>query len=288
MLPRRRTSANSVGSKKSTIPLSLSASSNTPNSATLIRMARVTLITILPWCVLTSLYFTTHLHKKHQNDRLAVQQSRRMLSPTKPTVITIGNNDSSNDSPDDSNSNTKRKYQRLGGRNSAAAVGVVPDSMVFFPDSVPKPINSVGSLSGQQSQQQLDGNNKDRNSNSVQETSSTPPPPSSSSSSCDLIPIDGGRFMYRNRVRIADKELTHICGPKVLFIGAQKCGTDTVADLLLNHPRIVLNQCSLINTKGGPLSCHAPCKFHEAISFLSLSPIPIPILWGKRSLLAGD
>mmetsp|Transcript_29962 Transcript_29962/g.72667 ORF Transcript_29962/g.72667 Transcript_29962/m.72667 type:complete len:537 (-) Transcript_29962:1744-3354(-) len=253
MLPRRRASPVSAGSKSTSRPssLSLSASSTPPTSPTLLRMARITLMTILPWCVLTSLFFTTRLHQKHQNDRLAVQQSRRLSSTT--PVATAENDNSRNDSPDDTNNN--KQHSRLGGRNSAASVGVVPDSMVFFPDSVPKPTNMVGSLSGQQ---QDSNTGKDRNSNTVQQTSSSSSSASSSSSSCDLIPIEGGRFMYRNRVRIADKELTHICGPKVLFIGAQKCGTDTVADLLLNHPRIVLNQCSLVNTKGGPLSCHPP------------------------------
>jgi hypothetical protein len=68
---------------------------------------------------------------------------------------------------------------------------------------------------------------------------------------CDLIPLVGGRYFWRNRSRLVDHDRQEICGPKVLVIGAMKCGEDTVAHLLQKHPRIQVNTCSLVNTQGG-------------------------------------
>lgn len=68
---------------------------------------------------------------------------------------------------------------------------------------------------------------------------------------CDKLPLDGGRHFWRNRRRIVDRDLSEICGPKVLIIGAMKCGTNTIAEMLQKHPRMQLNTCSLVNTQGG-------------------------------------
>jgi hypothetical protein len=69
--------------------------------------------------------------------------------------------------------------------------------------------------------------------------------------SCDLLPLRGGRYFWRNRQRLVDLDETDICGPKVLIIGAKKCGTTNIADMLLRHPRIRFNSCNLKNTMGG-------------------------------------
>lgn len=68
---------------------------------------------------------------------------------------------------------------------------------------------------------------------------------------CDMIPLVGGRYFWRNRSRLVDYDRQEICGPKVLLVGAMKCGTNTIAHLLQKHPRIQLNTCSLVNTMGG-------------------------------------
>lgn len=205
-------------------------------------MARLALTTILPWCVLTTLYFTSKLQQKHHDDHL--EQSRRRQGGGRHLRL---------DSLQD------RSDERFSAK-SELGEGVVPDSIVFFPDSVPrsstKRLESEGVDDGNDTQTIVktdDGLSSMLSTKSPAVVSESHSPPA-----CDLLPIEGGRFMFRNRVRIADTALTHICGPRVLFIGAQRCGTDTVADLLLNHPRVVVNQCSLINTKGGPLSCHPP------------------------------
>ncbi len=36
-----------------------------------------------------------------------------------------------------------------------------------------------------------------------------------------------------------------LCGPRVLIIGAMKCGTNTVGQILRKHPRVKLNTCDL-------------------------------------------
>jgi Sulfotransferase domain len=36
---------------------------------------------------------------------------------------------------------------------------------------------------------------------------------------------------------------SEVCGPKVLIIGAMKCGTNTIGDILQKHPRIKLTTC---------------------------------------------
>ncbi|KAL3919489.1 MAG: hypothetical protein SGILL_003728 [Bacillariaceae sp.] len=68
---------------------------------------------------------------------------------------------------------------------------------------------------------------------------------------CDMLPLNGGRYFWRNRQRLVDLDKTEICGPKVLIIGAKKCGTTTIADMLMRHPRVQINSCNLKNTMGG-------------------------------------
>ena len=68
---------------------------------------------------------------------------------------------------------------------------------------------------------------------------------------CDKLPLVSGRHFFRNRLRVVDQDLTDICGPKVMIIGSMKCGTNKLAELLLQHPRIKLNSCNLSNTQGG-------------------------------------
>ncbi|KAG7369273.1 sulfotransferase family protein [Nitzschia inconspicua] len=68
---------------------------------------------------------------------------------------------------------------------------------------------------------------------------------------CDLLPLNGGRYFWRNRQRLVDLDKTQICGPKILIIGAKRCGTTTIADILLRHPRMRFNSCDLKNTMGG-------------------------------------
>jgi hypothetical protein len=82
----------------------------------------------------------------------------------------------------------------------------------------------------------------------VMEISSTS---SSQQPTCDLLPLAGGRYFWRNRQRLVDRDKTKICGPKVLIIGAKKCGTTNIADMLMRHPRVKVNSCNLKNTMGG-------------------------------------
>jgi len=77
------------------------------------------------------------------------------------------------------------------------------------------------------------------------ETDAIPPP------QCDKLPLVSGRHFFRNRLRVVDQDLTDICGPKVMIIGSMKCGTNKLAELLLQHPRIKMNSCNLSNTQGG-------------------------------------
>jgi hypothetical protein len=68
---------------------------------------------------------------------------------------------------------------------------------------------------------------------------------------CDMMHLANGRFFWRNRMRLVDKDKSEICGPKILIIGSMRCGTNTIAEMLLKHPRIQLNSCNLVNTQGG-------------------------------------
>ena len=52
---------------------------------------------------------------------------------------------------------------------------------------------------------------------------------------CDKIPLVNGHVTWdrsRHRMKRQHKQETHICGPKVLIIGAMKCGTNTIGHIL--------------------------------------------------------
>ncbi|KAG7356362.1 sulfotransferase family protein [Nitzschia inconspicua] len=64
---------------------------------------------------------------------------------------------------------------------------------------------------------------------------------------CDSLPLQGGHNVWSEdtgeTIRL-HKHSTRICGPKVLVIGAMKCGTNTLGHLLAKHPRVKVNSCS--------------------------------------------
>ncbi|KAG7353794.1 sulfotransferase family protein [Nitzschia inconspicua] len=64
--------------------------------------------------------------------------------------------------------------------------------------------------------------------------------------SCDFLPLEDGHNAWDDRSHKMERihrDESHICGPKVLIIGAMKCGTNTVGHLLAKHPRVILNRC---------------------------------------------
>ncbi|KAG7362201.1 sulfotransferase family protein [Nitzschia inconspicua] len=66
------------------------------------------------------------------------------------------------------------------------------------------------------------------------------------SPSCDLFPLPYGNNFWDDAAGVSVKthtEETHICGPRVLIVGAMKCGTNTIGHLLQKHPRIKINDC---------------------------------------------
>jgi hypothetical protein len=63
---------------------------------------------------------------------------------------------------------------------------------------------------------------------------------------CDLLPLANGHNTWnwrQNRIVRKHREETHICGPKILIIGAMKCGTNTLGQILQKHPRVQVNRC---------------------------------------------
>lgn len=67
---------------------------------------------------------------------------------------------------------------------------------------------------------------------------------------CDLLPLLNGHhawnFTTNTSPEISIRQHTssdNICGPKVLIIGAMKCGTNTLGQLVAKHPRIQVNRC---------------------------------------------
>lgn len=68
---------------------------------------------------------------------------------------------------------------------------------------------------------------------------------------CDAFPLEGGHNVWIDEtgesVRL-HKHSSTICGPKVLVVGAMKCGTNTLGHLLAKHPRVKLNTCSVART----------------------------------------
>jgi Sulfotransferase domain len=65
-------------------------------------------------------------------------------------------------------------------------------------------------------------------------------------SRCDLLPLRGGHFHWDENTETSTRIHTSndtICGPKVLIIGAMKCGTNTLGQLVAKHPRVQINRC---------------------------------------------
>lgn len=63
---------------------------------------------------------------------------------------------------------------------------------------------------------------------------------------CDYLPLNGGHNEWdddQHKLKKVHKQKTHICGPRVLIIGAMKCGTNTIGHLLAKHPRVMINRC---------------------------------------------
>lgn len=70
----------------------------------------------------------------------------------------------------------------------------------------------------------------------------------SSHTRCDKLDLDGGSNYWKDSTRQVvhvspGNETSQVCGPRILIIGAMKCGTNTVGDLLLRHPRMKINRC---------------------------------------------
>jgi hypothetical protein len=64
---------------------------------------------------------------------------------------------------------------------------------------------------------------------------------------CDPLPIPKGRNVWvteNNTMITVDQDKGFICGPKILIVGKMKCGTNTVGDLVLKHPRVTMNYCN--------------------------------------------
>jgi hypothetical protein len=68
---------------------------------------------------------------------------------------------------------------------------------------------------------------------------------------CDLLPLAGGHNSWHSETGEAirlHQHASHICGPKVLVVGAMKCGTNTIGHLLAKHPRVKINTCPVART----------------------------------------
>jgi hypothetical protein len=68
---------------------------------------------------------------------------------------------------------------------------------------------------------------------------------------CDLLPLQGGHNAWHTETNEAirlHQHSSHICGPKVLIVGAMKCGTNTIGQLLAKHPRVKINTCPVART----------------------------------------
>jgi hypothetical protein len=63
---------------------------------------------------------------------------------------------------------------------------------------------------------------------------------------CDTLPLQEGHNFWdqtTNQSIRLHNESKRICGPKVLIVGAMKCGTNTLGHLLAKHPRVKVNSC---------------------------------------------
>lgn len=65
---------------------------------------------------------------------------------------------------------------------------------------------------------------------------------------CDQLELPFGRYYWDHHLskaaHVPPNELVTICGPRILIVGAMKCGTNTLGALLLKHPRVKINGCA--------------------------------------------
>lgn len=77
-------------------------------------------------------------------------------------------------------------------------------------------------------------------------TALSPPPPECPK--CDRLELPFGRYFWNEKesraVHVPPSDSSSICGPRILIVGAMKCGTNTLGSLLLNHPRVKVNGCA--------------------------------------------
>ncbi len=80
---------------------------------------------------------------------------------------------------------------------------------------------------------------------------------------CDKIKIRGGSLAWTSSEQSPSRETKKnypqpinettiersVCGPRALIIGAMKCGTNSIGQILRKHPRIKLHTCNRINDK---------------------------------------
>ena len=64
---------------------------------------------------------------------------------------------------------------------------------------------------------------------------------------CDALKLPAERYQWddalNKAVQAPPGNSSTICGPRFLIVGAMGCGTDTLANLLLQHPRVKTNSC---------------------------------------------
>jgi hypothetical protein len=71
-------------------------------------------------------------------------------------------------------------------------------------------------------------------------------PNASLTNHCDTLPLQGGHNVWyetTGEVIQLHKHADVICGPKVLIVGAMKCGSNTLGHLIAKHPRVKVNTC---------------------------------------------
>ncbi|KAI2506761.1 sulfotransferase domain-containing protein [Fragilaria crotonensis] len=64
---------------------------------------------------------------------------------------------------------------------------------------------------------------------------------------CDQIQLPADRYQWddvqKKAIQVPPSDSSTICGPRFLIVGARGCGTDTLGNLLLQHPRVKTNSC---------------------------------------------
>jgi hypothetical protein len=84
--------------------------------------------------------------------------------------------------------------------------------------------------------------------------------------SCDPLPLVNGSNVWdgsQQKIQRIHTDESEICGPKVLIVGAMKCGTNTVGHLLAKHPRIKVNRCDNRKSVRGSKISNADCNDTE-------------------------